>query len=497
MRSSTAARRGGAARRPAFIAAARLLIAAPVLAAAAVAVGPGSGAADLGAEVAAPVPTAQSFESFLDSLQAESTTVSRAGVRAEWPAADSVAALVASRGPAAADSLGLLPARRRLAFDLDPDLVAMNRVEGARAGARLELGNDLVTLAGAAAYAISAEEWRHREELLIDMKSGGELAYRYGDLVFPYGDATPEAPNSIYTLFAGADDLDYLRRTGWQVEWRIGTADRRSFRLAYSVVDERSEPARTDWNLFGRDRGPRPNPAVTAGSGRRLLVAGRTTAGISALRGALVTAGAEAEIAGYGFGGDFDYDRYRLEFAADFHALARDDGRLRLAVGGARHELPVQSRYYLGGPDVLRAYRVHEFAGDRVAAAALDYLIGTDPLARLGLRWAQLQLIPFGEIGAAWFDGNGRGVFSTPETGDWRSDLGLGLQRNVFAGATVRFDFAWRLDRSAERLTTRFAFKAPLFDRFGEEERPSREERREREGRREPEERGGRGEGAD
>ncbi len=451
---------------------------------AAVAAAPRAGAADLGTEVEAPVPAQQSFESFLDSLQVESATVSREGVRAEWPAADSVAALVAGRGPAVADSLGLLPDRRRLGFDFGPDLVAMNRVEGARLGARIELSGDPVTLAGGAAYAISAEEWRHREELRIDTKNGGELAVRYEDVVVPYGDATPEGPNSIYTLFAGADDLDYLGRTGWQVEWRIGTEERRSFRLAYGVHDERSEPARTDWNLFSRDRGPRPNPDVTQGTGRRFLVAGSVTAGVRALRGALVTAGAEAEIAGYGFGGDFDYDRYRLDLAADFHALARDDGRLRLTVGGARHELPVQSRFYLGGPDLLRAYRVHELAGDRVVAASLDYLIGTDPLARLGLRWAQIQFIPCGEIGAAWFDENGRGVFSAPGSGDWRSDAGLGLQRNVFAGATVRFDFLWRLDRSDDRLTTRFAFKAPLFDRFGEGERRSRDDRRARNGER-------------
>lgn len=468
MRSSIAGR--GGALRGVLLAAAVFL----VLSAAA----PRARAADLGAEVEAPLPAEQSFESFLDSLQVQSATVSRAGVRAEWPAADSVAALVLARGPAAADSLGLLPGRRALDFDLAPDLLAMNRVEGARVGARVVLRGDRAALTGGAAYAISAEKWRHREELRIDAKNGGELAFRFEDLVVPYGDATPEDPNSVYTLIAGADDLDYLGRRGGEVEWRIGEEKRRSFRVVYSAHEERSEPARTDWNLFGRERGPRPNPAVAEGTGRRLLLAGRVAVGLRSLGGALVTAGAEAEIAGYGLGGDFDYDRYRIELGADFHALARDDARLRVTVGGGRNDLPVQSRFYLGGPSVLRAYRVHEFAGDRQVAATLDYLVGTDPLARLGLRWVQLQLIPFGEIGAAWFDANGRGVFSLPESADWRSDLGLGLQRNVFAGATVRFDLAWRLDRGTARLTTRFAFKAPLFDRFGKDERRSREDRR-------------------
>jgi hypothetical protein len=350
-------------------------------------------------------------------------------------------------------------------------------------GARLEFHGDRAALTGGAAYAFSAEAWRHREELRFDPDQGTRLRLRYEDLVVPYGAVTPEGPNSIYTLVAGADDLDYLGRRGWRVEWLIGEESLPSLELAYSVYEEWSEPARTDWNLFSRDRGPRPNPDITEGTGRRLQITGRLARSLPSLRGTRLTGLAEAEIAGYGLGGDFDYDRYRAEIAADFHVLARDDARLRFSVGGARNDVPAQSRFYLGGPAVLRAYRVHEFAGDRVIAATLDYLVGTDPLARLGVRWLQVQLVPFGEIGAAWFDEDEHG-FSPTETAaastspDWQSDLGLGLQRNVVAGATVRFDFAWRLDRGTDRLTTRFGFKAPLFDRFGEDERRAREDER-------------------
>ncbi len=438
--------------------------------------------ADLGDEVEAPIPAEQSFESFLDSLQTRDATVSRQGVREEWPAADSLAALVIERGPAVADSLSQFPPPKRFQFDGGPSLITYNRVEGFRLGARLELKGDRFSLTGAAGYAFSAERWRHREEWRFNTESAGSFFAHYRDLVEPYGLRLPEAANSVYAFFAGADDMDYLRREGFGFGWRVG-AQRRSLEAEFAVHDESSEPARTDWNLFSRDRGPRPNPAIDEGTARRIMITARSAHEVPSLRGAAIDLDLGVEIAGYGLGGDFDYDRYQLEIETDFHALARDDARLRLLAGGARNGLPVQSRFYLGGPAALRAYGVNEFSGDRLLHASLDYLVGTDPMARLGLRRIQIQFVPFAEIGAAWFDDDGRGLFSEPRSSDWRSDAGIGFQRNVFFGATLRFDLAYRLDRGSDRLTTRFAFKAPLFDRLAGEEMEGgrrREERRER-----------------
>jgi hemolysin activation/secretion protein len=144
----------------------------------------------------------------------------------------------------------------------------------------------------------------------------------------------------------------------------------------------------------------------------------------------------------------------------------RDDVRVKLMIGAGRNGLPVQDRFYLGGPLLLRAYPVHGYAGDRLLAATLDYFVGYDLFGMMGLERVQLQFVPFGEIGAVWSDDNQRRLWNGPESADWISDAGLGIQRNVLMGISARFDLAYRLDRSCDRFTWRFRFQTPLFDRL-------------------------------
>jgi hypothetical protein len=417
-----------------------------------------------------------SFDSFLDSLRTGSDTVSDEGVRSEWPVADSLASLIITEGPSFAAGASAFHTERRLDIDFRPEFTSFNRVEGLRLGGEADLSFGRTTLAVGVARGLSNGEWRHREELRLDAGRYGTFRGGFADLIVPYG-APPIPGNGVYAFLGGADDQDYLKRRGAQVEWQLGE-ERRLVRVGYAVTDERSVEATTDWNLFDRDRGPRPNPPIVEGRARRLAIEAGVAAVAHPLRGARLHLRGAAEIAGYGLGGDYEYDRYRLDLESDWHALGRDDLSLTLAVGGARNlNRPAggsprpapQSLFYLGGPAALRAYPVNTFRGDRFAFGSLDYLVGTDLLARIGIGWAQIQLVPFFEIGAAWFDDNGRGLFSSPDSGDWRSDAGLGLQRNVLAGITARLDLAFRLDREEDRLTTRLGFRMPLFDRFDSE----------------------------
>jgi Omp85 superfamily domain len=402
-----------------------------------------------------------SYTSFLDSLRTRSAaTLDREGVESTWPAADSLTELLTTHGPAYVDSL---PSFERAAFDFDfgPQLLAYNRVEGLRLGAEAEVTRGGWSVAGAAAYAISSEHWRHRERLGYDTGRFGAFTVEHADLVERYG-AGPVPANSIHALVAGADDQDYLERRRTGVEWRLDLGSR-EVEVDYTVARERSVVAETDWNIFSRDRGPRPNPPIDEGDAHRLRMAGGWSGDLHRLGGTRFRLDAEAEVGGYGLGGDFDYDRYRLALDSHWPALWRDNIDLTMEVGGARNRPPLQSLFYLGGPVVLRAYPVNEFRGDRYAFGRFEYLVGTDPLARMGIRAAQIQLIPFFELGAAWTDENGTGVFSAPESSDWRSDAGFGLQRRIAFDAILRFDAAWRLDRDTDRLTTRFGLRTPLF----------------------------------
>ncbi|MGD8394106.1 MAG: BamA/TamA family outer membrane protein [Candidatus Eiseniibacteriota bacterium] len=410
-------------------------------------------------------PAAPTFESYLDSLRARSAEqLERRGVRDAWPAADSIAAIARARGVAFADSARTIVPRRRFDAGLEPALVGFNRVEGLRIGAGASLSYGPAAVEASGAYGFSSEAWRHRERLRLRRTALQNLTVTVADVILPYG-AAPVDANGVFAFIAGADDQDYLRQRGVEVRWDFDM-DAVTARVAYEVADQTSVDAATDWNLLGRDRGPRPNPDIDDGRVRRLRIGGSGRRTIRALRSAVVRWDAGAEIAGYGLGGDFDYDRYELDVEADLHLPGRDDARLSLELGTARNGPPRQALFYLGGPRRLRAFPVNAFSGDRAFAAALDYHVNTDLLARLGLPWAQIQLVPFYEIGAAWHDPNGRGLLSRPESGDWRSDAGLALQRNFLFGISARLDLAFRLDRARDRLTTRFRFQMPLFDRL-------------------------------
>ncbi len=423
--------------------------------------------------IAAPTPaTAQGrapvdYGAFLDSLRASSPPLSREGVRDAWAAADSAESVLRERGVAAADSLDLSGGwRPRLEF-LPAAFTTFNRVEGFRPGAGIELDFGPLELRSAAAYGIANEVWRHRHRLKVDLPNGHiELGFR--DAVERYG-ALPVTGNAAYALIGGADDQDYLgvRAAHVALNLRLGrgpvhfddgaASPAAEVTAGFEVADETSVAAVTDWNLFQRRRGPRPNPPISAGEARRVFVEVKSGWSVAALRQARMQLRATSAWNGSGLGGDFDYHRHLVEWTADMRSFGRDDFRLRTVLGAALNTPPRQGVLYLGGPDLLRAYPVHGLRGDRALAASIDYHLGTDILGRLGLDWAKVQFIPFAEIGAAWFDAVGR------RTADWRGDVGLGLQRNVAFGASVRSDFAARLDRDQDRLRFRFSFRLPLF----------------------------------
>ena len=224
--------------------------------------------------------------------------------------------------------------------------------------------------------------------------------------------------------------------------------------------------ARSRWSPLGRSRsisGHSPRSSERNRSKRSPIFTGSTQVQPRSLRGTRLRFGVEAEIAGYGLGGDFDYDRYRLTLDSRWPVLWRDNADLRIEIGGARNGPPIQSLFYLGGPAAMRAYGVNERAGDRYFYSGLDYLVGTDPFAHLHLPQVQIQFIPFFEQGAAWQDENGRGVWSSPDSHDWKANAGLGLQRIIFLETTLRLDLAWRLDRGSDQFLYRFGFRTPLF----------------------------------
>jgi len=126
------------------------------------------------------------------------------------------------------------------------------------------------------------------------------------------------------------------------------------------------------------------------------------------------------------------------------------------AVGG---DPATQDLTDLGGATSLRGYPARSQVGTTSLLLRTDYSFGLDLLAKTNVPWIRsfhLQPVVFFDVGAAWGTRGWQSIsdLTLPESQDWKTDIGLGVQRLVnYPGllTRVRVDFGWRLDRAEDR----------------------------------------------
>lgn len=167
------------------------------------------------------------------------------------------------------------------------------------------------------------------------------------------------ALNSVWAAFFQRDDGEYFRATGVSLTSSMGEGGW----LTWRAYAEQQRPAALETqfslpHLFDRDQRFRPNIVADRADqiGTELgLRAGQRLAHSLWLGGEL---GLDAA------GGDFHFGRAR----GTVRAIVTPDGPWALALEGAAGtstgEVPVQSRFYLGGPATLRGYPGGILAGD-------------------------------------------------------------------------------------------------------------------------------------
>lgn len=247
--------------------------------------------------------------------------------------------------------------------------------------------------------------------------------------------ANPEARplgaiNSFSALFFGRDDGEYYRALGAEVtgtptagqwyDWRVYAERQR----AAAVGTDASLP-----RLFDGSRRFRPNiasqPADEVGAAVRARLAASPSLG--------TTLGADVSLDGAT--GTFDFARGALALRATVDASRKLSLGVEGGAGTSIGAVPVQSRWYLGGPATLRGYAGGAAAGDAFWRARAE-LAG-------GIRGARLTL--FGDAG--WAGSRARfgegttltaaGIGSSFLDGLFRADLSKGLR----ASGGWRFDF--------------------------------------------------------
>lgn len=369
--------------------------------------------------------------------------------------------------------------RRRGRQEMDLD-VRYNRVEGLYLGTRLDKDDGRNwgrrtrrrnLLFGSWGYAFKAKEFQY----LAGLEKGFFDAYRlavggeyHRQILTPDLWIMPEEENSAAAVLIKEDFHDYYMAEGGS-GW-ISQNVLSDLRVSAIYLSERTDSleAVTNWALFGGKKKFRENPAMDAGQFKTLTgrvvwdtrnSVRRTTRGWYVL--------AEAERAGGGLGGDFEFDRF-LADVRRYQPLGYGEGvDARVRVGTSKGVLPWERAFWLGGVSTLRGFKHKAFpagwknpGGNRMFLAQLEYRMGSEDLpdaVDLGLL-EEFNLIAFTDAG--WVgqadpeDGPAEG-FEDLSIKTLKNDVGLALANR---SGSVRFEVARRTDTSEKPYSLWFRF---------------------------------------
>jgi hypothetical protein len=339
--------------------------------------------------------------------------------------------------------------------------VRFNRVEGLFLGANVR--EDSVTnrlaLFGSAGYAFSDKRPKFSlgAELFLDARrkySAGIEGFRGLDHIPDEGFYDDFAILGG-TLLSKQDYRDYYYSEGWRM-WIGGKpASRVSFRLEYRNEDQSTAAHTTNYSLLERDEVYRPNPPISDGTMRSLMLSARYGDEPVAL-GLIARDFAELDVEHSSRGvlsSAFDFTRaivrgevhlktysQRLMFAPTLS--------LRLTAGATSGTVPTQrifsleSRYDGFGPlGVLRGGSVKEFSGHRFILLSIEHNFRNTPVLMTGIPFlyrSGIELIAHATFARSWS--------SSPlpfggTTNGWYSEAGLGLSR-IFG--LFRLDYTYR-----------------------------------------------------
>ena len=248
---------------------------------------------------------------------------------------------------------------------------------------------------------------------------------------------------------------DYYRRKGGEIAG--GARFGRSNELVASVRWDRHEslPNETDFSFFRDDHDFRPNPPIDGGDLHALVLSytfdsrgvGIVSGGRAFTRHRLddlygsnrrdepgVRVNWTSEIAGEGFGGDYDFNRHILNTGV-YLVLGRRQflgGRALLGFSGGT--LPIERRFALGGIGSVHGYAFKESIGEQMALFNAEYRLEITRGWRGESKHGILALIAFYDAGRVRdpIDGS---------RSDWLQGTGVGVQ-----SGPVRVEFGFRVD---------------------------------------------------
>ncbi len=340
----------------------------------------------------------------------------------------------------------------RLNFDPHVADWDYNRVEGFLFGGGGLFGraDKRAQLEAFGGYATASEKFRWRAKFKgdlpgLDHKLSAFAIFR--DYVDPYG-SNRIAFNSLRAFVGGADDQDYLRRTGGSAGLELTPWDDVHFDLGYEGSRERSVARDADFSIWGDL--DQPNPEINEGD-EHAVVAGFELGGRRWLNAQLTQ-----RLAGGSLGGDFRYARTDIMLRARGFILGRQEFEATLRGVTTADAPPFQQLADVGGLSTVRGYDRRTHVGEHSFAARVEYMFPYDIFASSKIPLIEdlgVQLIPWADAARV---GDG-------DSNDWITSVGFGLQRYLWPvqnAANLRLDFAWPLANPADDFTVYLWFTA-------------------------------------
>lgn len=305
-----------------------------------------------------------------------------------------------------------------------------NRVEALSLGARGKADFGKLSLVGDARIGV-ADGWLNLEGGVHTTWGAGPLRLNgYRRLAAANPDTRPfGVVNSFFGLMAHRDDGQYFRATGAEL-----VRSSESGRFTIRAYGERQSVARveTDFSiphLLGSSAEFRPNIVANRADQFGLAVDWRGEAPLSRSFSLGLETAVEAAV------GDFEFQRG----AVTLRGLVTPTGPLAAGItvsaGTSAGTVPVQSRFFLGGPATLRGYDGGAISGDAFWSGRLE-VANSFPAARISVfsdvgwagprdAFASGKPLIGGGVGGSFLDGLVRLDLSRRFRGDkgWRFDL--------------------------------------------------------------------------
>ena len=343
-------------------------------------------------------------------------------------------------------------------FSTSRRAIRYNRVEGIHLGVEWKA---FAAYDGRVRGTLSTGYGLESEELTY----GAKLNYRKsnfkgfeGNISYSHDISTNDAhiigwmENSVSTLFAKEDFMDYFISTGIRSELIYRISRKYEIYSEFNRVKYESLSRHDVWSfsdLVGADKNFISNPSVITGTGSGFSLGFSYDSRINQFMITnSLTYSIEFEKTGGIFGGDFEYTGVKLNIRK-YKRLFGPQMLVLRGFGGVRNgNAEEQFLFDIGGIGTLRGYDHKEFTGNKAFVLSADYMFKRAIFKRLPLKflpfYPTMELIAF--VDAGWTNlGEYTMPFNDPmsfDVGDVKYNIGIGYSIRDM----VRVNFAKRLD---------------------------------------------------